>query len=403
MNKRVFGLALGLLFTGACDGGNATGDGDGDGDTAVGDGDGDASGDGDTGDGDGDGDGPVGLSILGGGSHSVDDINIEALSGWMDGLNGPRDLAFNPYNPGELWVVNEFDDSTVTYHNVGSANQEALKIIDPYAFHFMEIPSSIAFADDNTFATCQESRNTYNDQAAPNDFMGPALWSADLDIYGISNPEAVQGLGFDLGSHLDMLHESPLCMGIAWDQGNSYWTFEGLTGTIGRSDFAADHGVGWDDHSDGIMERYVDARVSRVAGVPSHLVFDQEQQLLYVADTGNSRIAVLDPSAASRGTSMPVVEPGTQLWTMTGGNFSTFISAEDGELERPSGLALHDGVLYVTDNATGRISAFDAASGERIDYVDLDVQDGALMGIEVNDDGIFFVNYRSHSLWMITE
>src|SRR5690606_3474583 len=106
--------------------------------------------------------------------------------------------------------------------------------------------------------------------AAANDFMGPTLWSADLDIYAQTNPAAVDFLGFDLGSHLDMLHESPLCMGIAWVSDNVYFTFDGLTGSISRYDFVEDHGAGFDDHSDGIVERFVDAGVSRVEGVPSH-------------------------------------------------------------------------------------------------------------------------------------
>jgi hypothetical protein len=66
-----------------------------------------------------------------------------------------------------------------------------------------------------TFATCQESRNTYNDQAPPNDFMGPTLWPADFDVYAHSNPEAVAFVGSDLGSHIDMLHTRQLRLGTS--------------------------------------------------------------------------------------------------------------------------------------------------------------------------------------------
>lgn len=65
---------------------------------------------------------------------------------------------------------------------------------------------------------------------------------------------------------------------------------------------------------------------------------------------------------------------------MDGAGWSTLVSANDGELEQPSGLALHGGVLYAADNATSRITAFSADDGARIDWVDLDVPPGSLMG-----------------------
>ena len=36
----------------------------------------------------------------------------------------------------------------------------------------------------------------------------------------------------DLGSHLDMLHNTPLCMGIAHEAANRYWVFGGLKGSV---------------------------------------------------------------------------------------------------------------------------------------------------------------------------
>ena len=50
-------------------------------------------------------------------------------------------------------------------------------------------------------------------------------------------------------THYDMLHESPLCMGIAHDPevatpfGNVYWAFDGLNGTLMRYDFQEPHGA----------------------------------------------------------------------------------------------------------------------------------------------------------------
>ena len=154
------------------------------------------------------------------GFGSIDGASIEVVGSRADGLNVPRDLEFNPAVPGELWVVNRADDSTTIFHGMGTPDQSSEHRIDPFALHFMEEVSSLSFgaatfdgSDAPTWGSCQESRNTYNGQSSPNDFMGPSLWTADLDIFAYSNPEAVDYLteefGFpaDLGSHLDMLHE----------------------------------------------------------------------------------------------------------------------------------------------------------------------------------------------------
>jgi hypothetical protein len=329
---------------------------------------------------------PVGIAVLGAGTHSADAVRIELLADARHGLKIPRDLAFNPEHEGELWVVNQLDDSTVTFFDLHTDQPRLAKRIDPYAMHFMDAPSSIAFGASMTFGTCQESRNTYNGQADANDFMGPTLWPADFDVYAHSNPEAVAGLGFDLGSHLDMLHESPLCMGIAWEKDNVYWTFDGLTGSISRYDFMQDHGVGWDDHSDGVIARYAEGEVSRVEGIPSHLAFDHGTGLLYIADTGNARVAVLDTATGRSLGRLSVIEPGTQLWKMVDFDLDTLVDTAAGEFSLPSGLALHDGHLYVADNETSRITAF-SLSGERVDWLDTGLNPGSLMGIEFDPTG----------------
>ena len=333
---------------------------------------------------------PVGIALLGAGSHAKDAVSLELVADARHGLRTPRDLAFNPANEGELWVVNATDDSTVTFFDLHTDRPTVAKRIDPFALHFMDTPSSIAFGAPMTFGTCQESRNTYNDQAPANDFMGPSLWPADFEVYARSNPEAVAEVGSDLGSHLDMLHESPLCMGIAWEKDNVYWTFDGLSGSLSRYDFMADHGPGFDDHSDGMIWRYGLGEVARVPGVPSHLVYDTDSALLFAADTGNARIVTLDTSGGRSRGRLPVIEPGTQLWRMADAALETLVGGAEGELVRPSGLELHEGLLYVADNATSRITAFTLA-GERVDWLDTGMAPGSLMGMAFDPQGRLYV------------
>ena len=87
-----------------------------------------------------------------------------------------------------------------------------------------------------------------------------------------------------------MNHESPDGMGIAHDNGNAYWYFDGYYGELVYYDFQMDHDTGQDDHSDAIIYRYSDIQLTRDAGIPGHMILDKETGILYIADTGASRI-----------------------------------------------------------------------------------------------------------------
>ena len=324
---------------------------------------------------------------LGSGDRSPGSVTFTPIATAANGLKQPRDLAFNPMRPEELWVVSYDDDSMLIISGAPGDARTYDKRIDGYALHFMEQVTAIDFGADattfgkpGTFGTCGESRNTYNGQAAMNDFTGPALWSSDLTVFAKQNPNG-------LGSHLDMLHNTPLCMGIVHEEGNKYWAFNGLGGSIERYDFAEDDGIGNDDHGDGLTWRYGKGTVARVANVPSHLAWDAASSTLYIADTGNARIAKLDALSGTAGARVPTHE--TPIQEMDGAMIETVV---DGDVQKPAGLELHDGLLYVTDNAASRILAFDL-DGVLVNYLDTGIAGGALGGMNFGPDGkIYFVD-----------
>lgn len=339
---------------------------------------------------------PVGLPVLGNGTHLASAVEMTELLSVSDGLDVPRDLALNPSRPGELWVVNRADDSVTIAFDLGEPVQSAIRRKDGAASHFMEESSSIAFGQPGTFATCGETRNTYDGQAPPNDFMGPALWSDDLDVFAVADPEG-------LGSHLDMLHESPLCMGIGWESANVYWVFDGSRGALVRYDFLHDHGPGFDDHSDGRMQRYVEGELRRVPDVASHVEYDARTKLVYAADSGNGRIVALDPSGATVDAVLGAKEFGTEHLLMTGAFLSTFVDAAAGEFVRPSGLAIAGDLMFVTDYETSRISAFRLSDGARVDWLDTGLPARSLAGIIVDDQGrLLIVDMLGNSVFRIS-
>jgi|GEM_PF-3594773 len=368
---------------------------------------------------------------------------LRTVGNAADGLSGPRDLAFNPERPYELWTVNRPTDGTVLFFQPGTPQERVEARLDKFRNHFMEEVSAVAFGDYGNFATCQESRNTYNRQHNPNDFMGPTLWTADLSIYARVNqtldmdallrshqpvdPSATLGFAapvgrsfaclpstepgdkparalrpFDvaqgpnprLGSHIDMLHQSPNCMGIAHETGNAYWAFDGLHGHLVRYDFAVDHGPGWDDHSDGIVRRYVEATVRYAADVPGHLALDKASGWLYAADPGGNRVIRLKiDSGAKAETLDPDNEPLAELSTWRG----TTVEVVASGLKRPSGVALHGGRLFVGQATGGEIVAYDTATLAELGRMDTDAR--LLAGLEVGPDGrLYFVDTEANTL-----
>lgn len=316
----------------------------------------------------------TGLPILGNGKHELGAVLVEELLSAADGLSVPRDLALHPDDPSQLWVLNRTDSMLIAF-DVGTDRQSTSLRNAIGNTHFMPEGSALAFGLDGTFATIhEEDEKTQGPNGTPPDFMGPTLWDSNHEF-------------FDGGAamHLDMLHNSPNGMGIAWETGNVYWVFDGYHGSLTRYDFVEDHGYGMHDHSDGIIARYAEGQVKYEEDVPSHLELDHETNLLYVADTGNNRIGVLDITTGEKGNFLFPNYDGAEQYAMNGAEVKTLVDGEENYHSQPSGLALHDGMLFVGDHGTGEIVAY-TLEGELVDYLDTGLA-GSLMGIAFDPDG----------------
>ena len=133
--------------------------------------------------------------------------------------------------------------------------------------------------------------------------MGPTLWSSDPAIFG------VKPLPSQNGTHLDMLHDSPFCVGIAHERDNVYWLFNGLLGALDRYDFREPHEIGGEDHADGELRRFVEGQLLRAPETPSHLVIDKSSGLLYAVDGGHARILRLDTTSGIENGEVPTNDP----------------------------------------------------------------------------------------------
>jgi DNA-binding beta-propeller fold protein YncE len=327
---------------------------------------------------------------LGIGDHSPASVTFTVIA---EGLKNPTDLAFNPRVSGELWIVNHGNNEMVIVHDAPTDERRFERRLDAGRDHFLDQPNAIAFGADpttfgsvGTFGTCGESRNARGSQDPnmPNDFMGPVLWTSDLSVFAKKNPAR-------LGSHIDMLHSSPQCMGMTHERDNVYWVFGGQSNSIQRYDFAKDHNVGQDDHTDGSIAWYAQGQFARKEGIPSHLAFRAEDSMVYIADTGNSRIAKLDTTSGKRAKTAPqketLVESSLMDDTVV---VEDVVGKAEGVLQEPSGLELRGNLIYVSDNATSKIHAFSLV-GAPVNYLDTGLAAGALGGMAFGPDGKLYI------------
>lgn len=356
----------------------------------------------------------------------------------------PVDLAVHP--TGELWVVQRMErdpaydemtectdrglagnpsdcislqGSTVALREPAAAepateaNGRADLVVDANSWHFMRRPSSIAFgapelrlepgtpgADEtgitepmlfsNTFATCHEHWTGNATEGGA--FIGPTLWTSDPAIYNGSNGS----FDWSNGSHLDMVHATQYCMGIAYESANVYWTFNGAFGALDRYDFESPHFPGHYDHDDGVVTRFVfpeGDELSRLPFVPSNL--EMHGTDLYVADTGNGRVIRFDTvSTPTESGTFSTFESLDATFHMGMGYEviadSAALGAAWGGASEPSGLAfLDDDTLVVASHATGHITLLEL-DGTVIRTIDTGMGEG-LGGVTTIGGTLYFV------------
>lgn len=297
----------------------------------------------------------------------------------------PTDLAFNPQRPGELWVIGYGDNSTHVGSGVDGESPAWKRSVDPDAKHFMHKPPAMAMTDAGVFGICGDNDNSQN--GTDNLFMGPALFSMDPAIFAKKTAGG-------LGSHVDMLHSSPLCRGIAHVSANRFWVFNAYDKALDLYDFKTPHEPGGDDHSDGSTYRYALGKVKGATdGTSSHVVYDSDDKFLYVADTGNARIVRLDTTKGKKNGDLPrISEPLEDEGIMTGTDVEVVVDA--GMLQKPSGIELKGGLIYVTDAATSMFHVFDK-TGAMIRSLSTDLPADSLSGFTFGADGKIWFTDRA--------
>ncbi len=306
-----------------------------------------------------------------------------------DQVSNPRDLDFKP-NSNELWVMlrGTSGGSFVIVKNAGLPDQSDQYKKDTHSSHFMVQASAMAFSDNGEFGAVNEVQNTASPTST---FMGPSLWDADPNVFAtVFQNNWVSGR--PLGSHIDMLHQSPYAMGIAADSAKVYWVMDGHFGDIVRYDFVQDHGPGYDYHGAGKIWRYTDVPVTRVPNIPSHMVLDRANGWLYYVDGGPKQIKRMNVNSGSvvGNLTAPVTsnEPLAGYYDVQGAT----VEVVDTWTTQPSGMDYSEGRLIVSDHTTGEIRIYDVTGTPTLIGTIATGMTG-IMGVKVGPDGrIWYVH-----------
>lgn len=310
----------------------------------------------------------------------------------QDGLDSPVDLDFNKKDPTELWVVSMRTESvggnTVTFRNVGTASQQSFLKKDGNSWHFMSLPTALAFGENSNWATSPGVWDANHRSGTTSPYTGPSLWSSDFTIYAQN-----AGPGTN-GSHLDMLHGSPYSVGIAWYKKNEYFVFDGHNGHIAMYDFAADHGPGNSWHDDGRLRRYQEIPLKRLGLIPGHIEIDPQRKWLYVNDIGNKRIVRIDITSGSVKGASTVRASETLAENVDMKDVVWEVVASTG-LDKPCGLDVTNNRLVVTDNGTNEIIVYDLSQASGFPEIGRLKLTGFndVMGVKLDEEGkIWFVD-----------
>jgi hypothetical protein len=323
--------------------------------------------------------------------NPIDPEFVEIASS-INQLNRPNDVAFGTLRENEIWILNERTSntggSTLIITNPGEQNESMDYRVDGNAWHFMSLPTALAWSNNGNWFT---SPGILDANHSGGTFTGPTLWSGDLDVY--AKPSGGNG------SHLDMLHGSPYAMGIESEKDNICWVFDGWNGHLVMYDFKNDHGPGNAYHDDGEVLRFTDVKLTRKAGVPSHMRFDENFEWLYIIESATGRVLRVKPSTASFNKSVPLInEKLSNHAEMLGAEVEVFV---DQGLTTPCGIEIFNGIVYVTDFETGEIIAYDIESKKEIARVS--TSGTGITGICYGYDHLWFVNRTENKLFRIDQ
>ena len=120
------------------------------------------------------------------------------------------------------------------------------------------------------------------------------------------------------------------------------------------------------------VRRYVDIELTRVPGIPGHVMMDPSERVLYISDTGGNRVLRINPDSGhflrTAKREFPIYSSVAETFQYTIWGCTEWEVFVDG-VDRPSGLHIEGNTVFVAEWGTSTIIAFDKRTGEGISSV----------------------------------
>ncbi|HLG33747.1 MAG TPA: T9SS type A sorting domain-containing protein, partial [Bacteroidia bacterium] len=154
------------------------------------------------------------------------------------------------------------------------------------------------------------------------------------------------------------------------------------------------HGPGYDNHSAGKIWRYTDVPVTRVAGVPSHLVLDKVNHWLYFIDGGSKTIKRMNTLSGNNvGNLSSPNESLSGYYNMTGATVELLATLTT----QPCGIDYYNGRLIVSDYTNGNIYLYSTTPSFALLATIVTAHPG-MMGVKVGPDGHIWCVNKTESI-----
>ena len=180
--------------------------------------------------------------------------------------------------------------------------------------------------------------------------------------------------------------------------GTVYWAFDGWNGQLVRYDFSQPHGPGLMDHSIAQVRRYPDVQFTGEGprGVLLGMAIDAVSRILYVSDPAGGKVLYVHIDSGSFARTARGEYP-IYSSRLPSFEYSIYECVEWGVLaeglETPSGVILHNGTLFVAEYESGKIKAFDVATGEqKLTLVTPEGQGLSGLAVAPINDRLFYSN-----------
>ena len=157
----------------------------------------------------------------------------------------------------------------------------------------------------------------------------------------------------------------------------------------------------WETHNNALFNVFMRDLTGNQSINLKHMILDDDNGFLYIADTGNQRILKFNVNSGNYSYDLnPYGESLEEYHMMENAEWEILIAEN---LQKPSGIDLYENRLLVSDFETGQIIIYDISNNVPLELGRIDTgYQNSIMGIKIDShQKIWYVNYQENTVSFI--